>query len=199
MSMIGLQASSRQAEGKGPARRLRQAGQIPAVAYGLGRSPLSLAVSPKELLEVLRSPKGRNSVVELDLGSEKVPTLLCDWQTHPVTRDILHADFLFIDVEQFVDVRVKLELTGKSVGVTMGGKLQQVYRTLPLRCRPLDAPVKLERDITALGVDEVVAVKDMELPEGVTISLPPEQTLVGVYADKRKREAADESEDAEKK
>ena len=199
MSTIGLQASVRSDGGKGYSRRLRRTGQIPAVAYGKGREPLALAVSPKALVEILQGPRGRNTVIELSVGDEKVPTLLCEWQVHPVTRELLHADFYRIDLEEPVDVRVKLEVTGRSTGVTMGGKFQQVYRTIPLRCKPLDVPVNVVHDITDVGLDEVVAVKDLQLPEGVQVTLPPNQTLLGVYADKRRKEDGKEEEGTEKK
>lgn len=124
-----------------------------------------------------------------------MPTLIADYQVHPVTRALLHADFRRIDESDPVDVEVPLVLTGKSIGVTMGGKLNQVHRRLPVRCRPADIPVRLTHDITNVGLDAVVAVKDLELPEGVEVRFPPERTILGVYADKRRRDEKGEEEE----
>jgi large subunit ribosomal protein L25 len=190
MSSMALDATLRSAAGKGNCRRIRNGGNIPAIAYGKGlSSALSLTVSPKALRTILAGERGRNTVINLQLpGQEALPTLVADIQIHPVSREILHADFLKVDLDEPVDVRVKLEVTGRSEGITQGGKLSQVFRTLPVRCLPLQVPVQITCDVTPIGLDQSLAVKDLQLPEGVTVTLPPNQTLVGVYADKRKKE-----------
>lgn len=198
MTANSLAASPRPESGKGAARRLRAQGRMPAIAYGKGMDTLSLSVSPKELRRILGGERGLNTIVELNLeGGERIPTLVADYQIHPVSRDVLHADFKKIDLSEPVVVEVPLELVGKSTGVTMGGKLNQVYRALRVKCRPGDVPVKLTHDITEVGLDEVVAVKDMQLPEGVTVQLPADRTIAGVYANKRLKEETEESEDEE--
>jgi large subunit ribosomal protein L25 len=174
---------------------LRAEGQMPAVAYGKGMAAQSLSVSPKQLSRILGGARGLNTVVNLDVeGGEQISTLVVDYQVHPVTRAILHADFKKIDLDEPVEVSVALELTGRSIGVTMGGKLNQVFRTLPVRCRPNDIPIKLVQDITSVGLDVAVAVKDLNLPDGVEVLLPPERTIAGVYADKHKKEEEKEGE-----
>ena len=81
-----------------------------------------------------------------------------------------------------VDVDVPLITTGKAVGVTTGGVLRIVYRTVPVRCLPDRIPVKLETDVTHLELGMHVSTQELKLPEGVTVRLPPEQTLVAVVA-----------------
>jgi large subunit ribosomal protein L25 len=195
MTSNTLAATVRSSGGKGASRRLRTEGHMPAVAYGKGMEATSLTVSPKELRRILGGERGLNTVVELSLGDQSIPTLVVDYQVHPVTRAILHADFKKIDLSDPVDVEVPLELTGRSVGVTMGGRLNQVFRSLRVRCRPNDIPVKLTHDITNVAVDQAVLVKDMQLPEGVSVLLPPTRTIAGVFADKRRKE--DDKEDGE--
>ena len=72
------------------------------------------------------------------------------------------------------------ELTGKPEGVTLGGELHQVFRKLPVRCRPGQIPVKLVHDVTSLGLDSAAHVKDLVLPEGLEVLLPPERTVAAV-------------------
>jgi large subunit ribosomal protein L25 len=194
MTTNTLDATIRPSGGKGPARRLRAVGQIPAVAYGLDLNATSLAVSPKELGKILSGERGLNTVVELKVaGQPSIHTLVVDYQIHPVTRALLHADFRKIDMDKTVDVEVKLELTGRAPGVTVGGELHQVFRKLPVRCRPDQIPVKLVHDVGELGLDQVAQVKDLKLPEGVQVLLPPERTVVGVFAAKKRKEDEEEA------
>ncbi len=157
----------------------------------------SLAVEPKDLLGVLKSEHGRNSVIELQVeGEGKRTVLLADYQYHPVTRAFLHADFLQIHLDRPVDVDVPFELTGKAKGVVVGGVLRQVFRKLPIRCLPEQIPVKIEHDVTELELDEHVAVRDLALPEGVSVRLDEGQTVAGVVTESKRVEEGEEAEAA---
>jgi large subunit ribosomal protein L25 len=192
-----LLASLRPVGGKGPARRLRAEGKIPAVAYGADIAATALAVSPKELKRLLSSEHGLNTVVELEVdGKIKMHTLVVDYQVHPVTRALLHADFKKIDLDKPVDVEVTLELVGKSVGVTMGGELNQIFKKLPVRCRPAQIPVKLVHDITEIALDQAAHVKELKLPEGVEVLLPPERTIATVHTAKKRKDEEEATTEA---
>jgi large subunit ribosomal protein L25 len=182
-------ANRRSESGKEAARRLRHEGKIPATAYGKELGAQSLAVSPKDLLGIIKSERGRNSVIELNVeGQGTMTVLLNDFQYHPVTRDLLHADFLQIHLDRAVDVDVPFELTGKAKGVVLGGTLRQVFRKLPIRCLPKDIPVKIQHDVTELDLDDHVAAKDLALPQGVEIRLPADRTVAGVVTESRRGE-----------
>jgi large subunit ribosomal protein L25 len=184
MDAIKVTASRRDGHGKGAARRLRSEGRIPAVAYGKDLPTQTLAIAPDAIKSVLASARGRNTVVTLDVdGKAGLTVLLSDFQYHPVSRQLLHADFLQIHLDQPVNVEVPLELTGKAAGVTAGGTLRQVFRKLPIRCLPGQIPVKITHDVTELGLDGHVPVKDLELPEGVSVRLPAEQTVASVVTE----------------
>jgi large subunit ribosomal protein L25 len=186
MQIIKINATRREANGKGGARRVRDTGKIPAVAYGKELAAASLAIVPAELGRVLASEHGKNTVLELDVeGGQKITALLREYQHHPVTREYLHADFQQIHLDKEVDVDVTLEVTGKAAGVVLGGTLRQVFRKLPIRCLPEKIPVKISHDVTALGLDGHVAVRDLALPEGVSVRLPPERTLVAIVKEKQ--------------
>jgi large subunit ribosomal protein L25 len=181
MESIKVSADRRSESGKGVASRLRATGKIPAVAYGKQLPAQALAVSPDAIKTVLGSAHGNNNVIELDVeGKDKLTVLLRDYQYHPVSRQLLHADFVQIHLDQPVDVEVPLELPGKPVGVIKGGTLRQVFRKLPIRCLPNDIPVKIVHDVTGLDLDGHVAPKDLALPPGVSVRLPPEQTVAAI-------------------
>jgi large subunit ribosomal protein L25 len=103
------------------------------------------------------------------------------------------VDFVEVKLDRPVDVAVPLIASGKALGVTAGGILRQVYRTLPVRCLPDRIPLKIETDVSHLELGYAVATKDLTLPEGVEVRLPAEQTLVAVVApdkDRTEEEAA---------
>lgn len=191
MEAIKVSANRRSEGGKGASHRLRGQGQIPAVAYGKQLPAQSLAVSPDALKAVFASAYGNNNVIELDVdGKDKLTVLLRDYQYHPVSRRLLHADFVQIHLDQPVDVDVPLELTGKPAGVIQGGILRQVFRKLPIRALPKDIPVKITHDVTALELDGHVATKDLSLPAGVSVRLPAEQTVAAIVTEVVRAEEA---------
>jgi large subunit ribosomal protein L25 len=185
MQSTKISASVRTGGGKGPARRLRVEGKIPAVAYGLGKAARSLAVSPDELVTVLFSELGVNTLLDVQVeGGEKFSAMLGEYQYHPVSRQLLHADLVEVDPSKPVDVNVPLELTGKAQGIVMGGKLSQPFRVIPVRCLPGKVPVKLTHDITELQLDGHVGASELKLPEGVEVRLPPKQTIALIMREK---------------
>ncbi len=194
MEPTKIVATSRIAAGKGTARRMRRDGLIPATAYGKSMPAQSLAVSPKDVAALLGSEFGRNTVIELAVdGGTSTTVLIRDYQYHPVTRQLLHADFRQIDLGQPVEVQVPLLLSGRCKGVVAGGILRQVFRHIPVRCLPTDIPAQIEHDITELDIDQTVPASDLSLPAGVTIDVAPTQTVASVGAVK---ETATEEEAA---
>ena len=136
VQMPTLKAQNRVASGKAEARRLRRTGFVPAVAYGKGLPATSIAVTPKEVAIILKSERGQNTVVELELEDKKILAMIRDFVLHPVKRSLEHIDFIEVKLDKPVDVNVPLFATGKAVGVTAGGVLRIVYRTVPVRCLP---------------------------------------------------------------
>lgn len=183
MEIAKLSATHRAEGGKGPSRRIRREGLIPAVAYGQKKDPVQIAVSPKALKAVLMGSHGRNSVVELAVEKgETFNAMVREFSHHPVSRELLHADFYRVELDKPVDVSVPFRTSGKSKGVVLGGVLQQIFRELPVRCRPEQIPVFLEADVTELDLNGTIKVQDLKLPEGVSIRLPAEQTVAAVHA-----------------
>ena len=187
-------ANPRNEHGKGAARRLRNGGQIPAVAYGKGLKATPLAISPKDVLTVLKSERGQNTVLKMTVsGGTDMLCMIKEYTYHPVTRSLEHVDFVQVQLDKAVDVDVPLQVNGKAIGITNGGVLRQVYRTVPVRCLPDRIPLKLECDVTNLDLHEAIHTKEIKVPEGVEIRLPEEQTLVAIVAPEKDRSAEEEA------
>lgn len=190
MEIQKLQAEVRQAGGKGPARSLRATGKIPGIFYGPGTEPTGLSVHPKELRKAIATEHGRNQLIELDISGKKELALVKDVSIHPLSREPLHVDFYRVEKGRPVSVNVPFETKGKAAGVTDGGELRIIFRSLPIEALPEKIPAKIVVDVTHLKVNEVIQVKDLALDTGVTVRLSQERTIVAVsFEDKR---AADE-------
>lgn len=189
MEAAKVQATRRDKFGKGASRRLRASNTIPAVLYGQGKETTALTVSPKILSEAIATEFGPNRILEIEIdGKETHKAMLVEHQIHPVTRSILHADFQRVADDAAVNVRVPLKLVGKAKGIVLGGVQEQVFRTLPVRCLPGLIPSVIECDVSDLDVEQSAAVRDLKLPEGVVVTLPPAQTIGGVYGKRKEQE-----------
>ncbi len=187
-TMLTLKAKARTAAGKGEARRLRQSGFVPAIAYGKGFPATAIAVAPKEVAVILRSELGKNTLIELDLDGKALLAMIKDFTLHPVDRVLEHVDFVEVKLDRLVDVEVPLLTTGKAAGVAKGGVLRIVHRLLPVRCLPNAIPVKIETEVSHLELGEHIATQDLKLPAGVVVRLPAGQTLVAVVAPEKEVE-----------
>jgi large subunit ribosomal protein L25 len=191
--MALLTADGRIGTGKGEAKRLRLSGKVPAVAYGKELASQLLVVSPKDVLQILQSERGANSVIEMNIAADpktdavKILVMIRDYTYHPVNRNLEHVDFVQVKLDQPVNVEIPLLFTGKPAGVVAGGVIRQVYRTIPVSCLPDRIPLKVEIDITHLNMSEHVATQDLKLAAGVTVRLPAEQTLIAIVAPEKER------------
>jgi large subunit ribosomal protein L25 len=179
MAEIILQATPRAAEGKRTARRLRAEGKVPGVVYGLGGEPQPLTVNWRELRATLITEQGLNAVINLEIGGERTPTLVKVIQRHPVRRDVLHVDFIRVDLNKTVDVEVQIVLEGEASKVSdANGLVDQVLTALLITAKPADIPSQLTVDISGLEIGTNIKVSDIDLPAGVTTSVDPEESVV---------------------
>ena len=186
MATVQLSAVTRDSSGKGAARTLRRAGQIPAVIYGHARAPQSLAVPTREFEKLLERVSAESTVIELTLAEGGVArTLIRDIQRHPYKKQILHIDFQELVAGEKVSVNVPIVLTGVPDGVRVsGGILSQVMSELTIRCDPVNIPRRIEADVTHVLIGHSIHVSDLKAPEGVEIMDDADTTIAVVSAPK---------------
>lgn len=179
MAEIILQATPRPPQGTRPARRLRNEGKVPGVVYGLGADPVTLTVEWRELRAALITEQGLNAVINLEIDGTRTPTLVKDMQRHAVRRNVLHIDFIRVDLDKTVDVEVSIHLEGEAELVSReGGVVDQVLQALMITAKPADIPSGLTVDISGLRIGEAMRVSDITLPDGVTTPIDPEDPVV---------------------
>ncbi|HEU4729209.1 MAG TPA: 50S ribosomal protein L25 [Kofleriaceae bacterium] len=176
MEVGKLTVSLRERSGKGDARKLRAQGKVPGVCYGAsvdGRiEPLPITLDVKQLRGALDPVRKRNTVISLTIEGGAAPrslhALVKDFQVDAVRHDITHVDLLAIDPNREVRAEVPLEFSGKPKGAIDGGQIRIVLRTLTVRAKPSDIPVKLGVDVSPLEIGDVIHVSTIALPPGVT-------------------------------
>jgi large subunit ribosomal protein L25 len=171
MATANLAAKVRTTAGKGAARKLRAVGAVPAIVYGHGREPQSLAIDTYTLERLLEKVSYKTTVIELEVaGIANARTLIREIQRHPFKRHILHVDFQELVAGEKVTVRVPLVFVGTPEGVrTGGGILDSVMHELEIRCDPSIIPNHFDVDVSALIVGHSMHVSDVKVPEGVEI------------------------------
>src|SRR5438094_398699 len=184
-----LTAQKREQAGKGPSHRLRAKGLIPAVCYGPYDKPLHVAVDPEAIKKALATPHKFNTVIKLQIDGDQKTVLLKDYEKDPVDGHLLHADFLEVRMDKDVLVNVPVILTGKPEGVTAGGILQQVARTLPVLCKPTDIPEKIEIDVSHLQIAESMHIDEVKTPAGVKFKARADQVIAVVNVPEKEEEA----------
>ncbi|WP_375773771.1 50S ribosomal protein L25/general stress protein Ctc [Archangium gephyra] len=191
MDKSTLEVKAREGAGKGAARRLRSQGLVPAVVYGKHlEKPLSVAVDPKAVRAAINTPHKMNTLITLKGVGADQQVLFKDYQRDPVTRDILHVDFIAVREEDQVKVNVPLVLIGKAEGLADGGLLTQIRRELEVYAKPRAIPEKIEVDVTPLKIAMAMHINDVKLPEGVVVKTNVNYTIAVVSAPEGAAEAA---------
>jgi len=194
MDFAKVNVEVRTATKKGGARKVRSKGQIPGVLYGRKGEPLAVSFNEKELMTSLDKERRRNTVLTLNVSQagqggtpEQVTAMVRDAQINPLSRRLIHVDFLRVDLDEEVEVTVPLVLTGKAVGTTNGGNLHQSMYRVTIAAKPAAIPTKLEVDVTPLDIGDALHVSDLKLGGGVRVLLDAREALASVVAPKAEK------------
>lgn len=172
----------RQEVGKGGARKLRRMGYVPAVLYSResqkGAEPLKIRVG--ELERLLRIPGVTHHILELSVDGEKRRGIIKDIQYNPVKNEVWHIDFYEVKADQKISITVPVVLQGEAKGVKAGGILELVTPELEVECFPDAIPEAIVVDVTNLEIGDAIHVRELQVPEGVTVAENPDEVVVVV-------------------
>ena len=170
-----LHVEPRQSRGKRNNDRLRRSGKLPAVLYGHGEEPVSLAIAADKFEASLRHGA---KVVDLD-GAASGKALLQDVQWDMFFQNVLHVDLLRVRAGEKVTVEVPIELKGEAPGVNEGGLIEQVVHSIEIEVALDLIPDKLHISIKDLQIDGHKTVKDIyDLPAGAELQCDDELLVV---------------------
>ena len=177
---------------KNAARRVRVAGKIPAVVYGAGQESVAIEVDPKQILRILHSESGHNTIFDLDIaGQAGAKAMIVDWQYEPVKDTLLHIDLKRIALDKAMTVSVPVRLIGTATGVKLeGGMLDQVLREVEIECLPGDIPSHIDVDVTSLGLHQAIRVSDLPKSGSIKYLSAEDATIAHVVSIRAEAEPA---------
>jgi len=207
MKTVTLEVEAREETGKGPARRLRSSGFVPAVFYGFDTESTKVQVDAAKLCKLLAHEKGENLFFKLAFKKDgkKVEKLsiIKDMQVDTVKRRLIHVDFYEINKKRALTLDIPVNCVGTPAGVDEGGELQMLKRDLKVSGLPDKLPETIEIDVSAMAIGDSIKVADITLPEGVVFEENEDvgivsvvQTRVSLTPEEEAEEAAEEAEAA---
>jgi len=196
METFTVEGKVREGRGKGPARRTRLAGMVPAVLYGGRKDSVSLAVNAKQVIRILRSETGHNTIFTVQVaGGQEEKAMLRDWQVDPVSNKLLHVDLLRIAMDVRMRVRVPVHTFGEAQGVKMqGGVFETVTREVEVECLPGDIPEEFKVDVSEFLIGKQLRAGDLPIdPKKIKLLTDPQRVLAHVVMLKKEEEPVAEA------
>ena len=183
MAEVVLEVAKRDQTGKNKVNKLRQEGRIPAIVYGAQREAVSIVVDRKAISDlVTKSDHGIRSIFLLKLAGtdQQRHAMIKDIQIDPISRRMIHVDFIRVKMDEVVRVNVPIHLNGTPVGLKDGGIVEFQVRDLHIEVLPNAIPDSIEVDVSNLGIHDNIRISDLAIPEGVKVLDDPERVVVGV-------------------
>jgi len=168
-------------------RELRENGEIPAVVYGSENGSQAISVNYADLKKTLKEI-GRNGIISLKCQGKEHQVMLSEYQSNPLKHEMYHADFLIVDMSEEVQVNVRVNLVGQSIGVKDGGVLQQSLHEVTVTTTPGNIPESIDVDVTELEVNETLYISDLRMKQGVTLNHSGDEVVASVLAPRQERE-----------
>lgn len=179
--------------GKNASRRIRRDGKIPAILYGAGTDAVALTLEKADIVRILKSDSGENTLFTVKVGDENMTAMIRDLQMDPVKDEILHVDLIHIAMDKVIKVSIPVDITGEAVGVkTEGGFVDLMLRELEVECLPNIIPESIDIDISGLHMHQSLKVEDVILPDGVKMISEPDAVIVVIAAPTKEEPKAEE-------
>ena len=190
-----LIAKKRELQGSSNARRIRKSGSLPGVIYGDGEEATAIQIDMHDFEQMLHHHASETMLVEVAIeGAGDVTALVKDVQHHPVTGDLLHADFQKVDANKPIQVEIALAIVGEAAGVKAGGTLEVVMHALAVECLPGDLVESIEVEVSEMEIGDVLHVSDIQLDSKLKLLSDPEAIVVSVAEPRAEEEETEEGE-----
>ncbi|MCH9769738.1 MAG: 50S ribosomal protein L25/general stress protein Ctc [Gammaproteobacteria bacterium] len=186
-----LTATNRNQYGKANARRIRHLDQVPAIIYGAGKDPHTIALNHNEILHALENEAFYSHILTLNIDGSSEQVVLKDLQRHSTKPRIQHVDFLRIKAKEKLTMMVPIHFPGEedAPGVKAGGVVSKLINEIEVRCLPANLPEFLELDISQLEMNQSLHISQIKLPPNVELTIAEldeehDQAVVNVHEPK---------------
>ncbi len=158
---------------------MRRRGLIPGVLYGRSK-PHAFAVPERELRSALTTSAGLHAILDVELDAQKAthPSVLKEYQRHPIRGTLIHIDLQEVRLDQPITASVTVNLIGEPVGVKEGGVLSQVSREVNVEALPLEIPEHLDVDVSGMQMGDTLRLSELQVPGNVKLLDDPDETVL---------------------
>lgn len=193
---VSIKGQKRELGTKGKLNQLKKGEYVPGVVYGKDQEAVPIAINLRYINKIFGT-HGARGLFSLEIEGEAKPVtvLLREAQRHPVSRKLVHLDFLAVDMNEEITSEVPIFIEGEEGVAKKGGILQLGVKEVEVECLPKNLPEQIICDISSLEIGEHIAVGDLKAPPGVKIISDPESIVVTVLAPKKTGEEAPEEEE----
>ena len=194
-----LEAIERTGTGKGAARQARRDGMVPGVAYGGGVDPLPIQIPRNELLKRLKAGRFMSTLFNLKVDGHEDVRVICRDVQRDVVKDLpTHLDLMRLRRSSQINLFIPIEFVNEDTapGIKQGGVLTIVRPEIELIVTAGDIPDKIEIDLGALNIGDVVTISSVNLPEGAKPTIDRDFVIANISAPRGLAAASDEEEDA---
>lgn len=182
MQTIAIEAKRREKAAKGEVKRLRKRGIVPGAVFGRGVEPYLVVVSARNLVQVLSSESGMNTMIDLTIDGKKSSVMISELDRDPITRGFLHVGFHQINRSEKIHARIPIRLVGEPDAVrTREATLDQSLENLEVRALPGDLPPHIEIDVAGLSIGDVVRAADVPANEKLEILTPEDAPIASLH------------------
>jgi len=190
--MFEIEIMPREKLGSKEAKRYRKKGFVPVEIYGKGEENFHGIVRKSDLLKILHKTHGESFLINGKINGKTVPIIIKEIQTHPLTDEILHADFQIIHMGEEIELEVPVVIVGEAPGVKAGGVMEVLKKTLTIRTLPNYIPPHVEIDVSNLKVGQAIHVKDIKTKDFKIIDDPETVVVVIVGSKEGEQETSEQ-------
>ena len=173
-----LKAEIRERKGSKAAQKVINSGRIPAIIYGHKEEPISISLDAHDFVEGLHHG---HRLIDVQLGKKKQTIIVKALQYDHLGKNVIHADFMRVDVRELVKITVPIELKGTAQGTTEGGIVEEHSDHIEIECKATDIPERIVISVKNLKVGDSLHAGDIELPEGVKLVSSPDTLLISCH------------------
>ena len=188
-----IKAESRKEVGKKIAKKIRKQGKVPAIIYGGERESIPISILMTDLKEILKSEKKGNTILRIHRDNIQVDAMLKEIQYDYLSDNIIHVDFIRVDLNKPIVVSVPIVIKGESIGVKVeDGIFDFVTREVKLSCIPAKIPKEIEVDVSELHIGHSIKVESLQFGEDIQLISDPSSVICSVTVKGKVEEVVEE-------
>ncbi|MCD6176464.1 MAG: 50S ribosomal protein L25 [Candidatus Cloacimonetes bacterium] len=191
---IKINAEKRELGKRSNLTELRKEGFIPGIIYGAGQEGIKIAFNARDYTREYKKSIGAVAFFDITIDGKTYKTFIKEKQIHPLTREIVHIDFLELHKGKPITIDVPINFTGEALGTKEGGVFEIIHRVIQVTCLPKDIPDEISFDISSMNIGDSIHVSDLNVSEDMNIELTDEITIAILNVPKLAGEPEEEEE-----